>query len=110
MVLQSIAMKAYSSALESGSKIQRGNGLASELNKSDKASESFAETIQNSLREVNEMENQKSGMIEAFASGEQQNVHELMISLQKAGVAVSMTSAVRNKVLESYRELMRIQF
>ena len=45
-----------------------------------------------------------------FASGKTQNVHELMISLQKAGLAMDMTSAVRNKVMNAYQELMRIQF
>jgi flagellar hook-basal body complex protein FliE len=33
-----------------------------------------------------------------------------MVSLQKAGMAMRMTSAVRNKVLEGYRELMKMQF
>jgi len=56
------------------------------------------------------MQGEKSKMITSFASGETQNVHELMITLQKAGLAVSMTSAVRNKVMEAYRELSRIQF
>ncbi|MFW5734480.1 MAG: flagellar hook-basal body complex protein FliE, partial [Oceanidesulfovibrio sp.] len=42
--------------------------------------------------------------------GEKQNVHELMISLQKASVAMSLTSAVRGKVMEAYKEIMRTQF
>ena len=33
-----------------------------------------------------------------------------MISLQKASIAVSMTSTVRNKVLEAYKELSQISF
>ncbi len=49
-------------------------------------------------------------MITSFASGETQNVHELMISMQKASLAVNLTSAVRNKVLEAYRELSKLQF
>ncbi len=49
-------------------------------------------------------------MIAYFASGEQQNVHELKISLQKAGLAMNMTTAVRNKALEAYKELARMQF
>ncbi len=70
----------------------------------------FSETLRQSLGAVNDMQTQKSSMIEAFASGETQNVHELMITLQKAGLAVNMTSAVRNKVLEAYKELTRLQF
>ena len=70
----------------------------------------FSETLKSSLNSVNDMQAQKNQMIESFASGETQNVHELMISLQKAGLAVNMTSAVRNKVLEAYKELTRLQF
>ncbi|MCH5277287.1 MAG: flagellar hook-basal body complex protein FliE [Desulfovibrionaceae bacterium] len=70
----------------------------------------FAETLRDSLTTVNDMQTQKKTMIEAFASGETQNVHELMITMQKAGLAVNLTSAVRNKVLEAYRELSRLQF
>jgi flagellar hook-basal body complex protein FliE len=32
-----------------------------------------------------------------------------MISLQKAGLAMKMTSAVRNKAMEAYKELMQIR-
>jgi len=33
-----------------------------------------------------------------------------MITLQKTGLAMDMASAVRNKVMQAYQELMRIQF
>ena len=71
---------------------------------------SFGQTLTDSLTEVNSLQKQKNAMITSFASGETQNVHELMISMQKASVAVSMTSAVRNKVLEAYKEMSKIQF
>jgi len=48
--------------------------------------------------------------VESFAAGKDHNVHELMIQLQKAGLAMSMTSAVRNKILASYQELTKMQF
>ena len=71
---------------------------------------SFADTLRVSLGKVNDLQSVKDTMVESFASGETQNVHELMISLQKAGLAVNMTAAVRNKVLEAYKELTRLQF
>ena len=70
----------------------------------------FADTLRDSLTTVNDMQSQKSAMIQSFASGETQNVHELMITMQKAGLAVNLTAAVRNKVLEAYRELSKLQF
>ena len=63
---------------------------------------SFGETFENSLAKVHELQNEKTQAVESVASGEPQNMHELMITLQKAGPAMSLTSAVRNKVLEAY--------
>lgn len=71
---------------------------------------SFSGTVKNSLNKVSELQTEKSAAIEDFASGRTQNVHELMITLQKAGLAMNLTSAVRGKVLEAYKELSRMQF
>ncbi len=46
----------------------------------------------------------------SFSVFESQNVHELMITLQKAGLDMQMTSAVRNKLLESYKQIMQMPF
>lgn len=71
---------------------------------------SFTGTVKNSLNRVNELQSAKSAAIEDFAAGRTQNVHELMITLQKAGLAMSLTSAVRSKVMEAYKELSHMQF
>lgn len=106
MATSPLAIKAYTAASELLNKRPQQN-----LGISDKAAtKSFASTIEDSMAKINDMQLEKGHMIEDFASGKTQNVHELMISLQKAGLAMDMTSAVRNKVLSAYQELMRIQF
>lgn len=71
---------------------------------------SFSNTVKNSLNRVNELDKAKNQAIEDFASGRRQNVHELMITMQKSSMAMKLTSAVRNKVLEAYKEISRMQF
>ena len=44
-----------------------------------------------------------------FALGETQSTHDLTIALQKASTALQYTMAIRNKVLEAYKEIMQIQ-
>lgn len=44
-----------------------------------------------------------------FALGETENTHDLMIALQKASTALQYTVAIRDKLMESYREIMQIQ-
>ncbi len=107
MAVSPMAIKAYSAASEL---LNNPKSLDGKKKSAGEAGQSFAETIEDSLTKVNEMQADKSRMIQDFASGKSQNVHELMISLQKAGLAMDMTSAVRNKVMQAYQELMRMQF
>ena len=44
-----------------------------------------------------------------FALGETDNAHDLGIALQKASSALQYTIAVRDKLMEAYRELMQMQ-
>jgi flagellar hook-basal body complex protein FliE len=107
MAVSPLAIKAYSAASEL---LNNPKSLDAKNKSTKEATQSFAETIEESLAKVNEMQMDKSLMIQDFASGKNQNVHELMITLQKAGLAMDMTSAVRNKVMQAYQEIMRIQF
>ena len=109
MNIQQLGLKAYSTALSNFTKVQQ-SAQAGHINVSQQQPSSFTETLNDSLKKVNDLETEKRHMITSFASGETQNVHELMITLQKAGLAMNMTAAVRNKVLEAYKELSRVQF
>ncbi len=44
-----------------------------------------------------------------FALGESDSTHDLTIALEKANVALQYTVAIRDKVLEAYKELMQMQ-
>ena len=44
-----------------------------------------------------------------FATGESDNLHELMITLEEAKIALSLAVEVRNKILDAYQEILRMQ-
>ena len=109
MSIQSVGLRAYIGALRNFADEQQ-SVLARMPDKSAARENNFADVLSKSLEKVNDLQSERSGLITSFASGENQNVHELMIAMQKAGLAMNMTSAVRNKVLEAYKELSRMQF
>ncbi len=109
MIVKSVAMQAYQNALKTQQTAQ-GLGFASAKKMPHQQDTGFMNAMKGSLEKVNEMQNQKSSLVESFAAGKDTNVHELMISLQKAGLAMSMTSAVRSKILAGYQELTKMQF
>ncbi|MEI2420420.1 flagellar hook-basal body complex protein FliE, partial [Arthrospira platensis SPKY2] len=45
----------------------------------------------------------------AFLAGESNNLHQTMIASQEASVAFTLMVEMRNKVMEAYQELMRLQ-
>ena len=45
-----------------------------------------------------------------FAVGERQNLHEIMITSEKAGISFKLLMEIRNNLLEAYKEIMRMQF
>ena len=109
MSIQAIGLKAYTQALNNFAKTEKA--VTSTTSAPAKTKDAgFADMLTSSLEKVNDLQQQRSEMVTAFASGQNQNVHELMISIQKAGLAMNMTAAVRNKVLEAYKELSRMQF
>lgn len=45
----------------------------------------------------------------SLAKGEAINLHDVTIAAQKASIAVSLTTQVRDKAVEAYQEMMRMQ-
>ncbi len=69
----------------------------------------FSDIFKKSLAEVNAAQNQSDKLTGQLVTGEVQNVHEVMIASQKANLSLQMTVQVRNKVVEAYQEVMRMQ-
>lgn len=110
MAISPIAINAYRSAMNQTSTAQGVERKVSQALGGGAPKTSFMDQLQHSVSDVNAEQVKKDQMVSSFASGENQNVHELMIQLQKAGVAMSMTSTVRNKVLDMYKELVKMPF
>jgi len=108
MAISRLALAAYQNAQTQYGEIE--TKVVRSMEQPAAPMEGFSQTLADSLKRVNGMQNEKNDMVEAFAAGKNQNVHELMINLQKASSAMQMTTAVRGKLLEAYKELVKIQF
>lgn len=57
---------------------------------------------------VNDLSVQSDQAIQKLATGENRNLHETMIAVEKASISFQFMSQVRNKALEAYQEVMRM--
>ena len=58
---------------------------------------------------VQAAQNESEKMTSQLVTGEVQDIHEVMIASQKASISLQLTVQVRNKVVEAYQEVMRMQ-
>ena len=70
---------------------------------------SFAEVLKNSMEEVNRIQNQASEMQVKYVTGKIDNLADVMIAVEEANLAFQATMQIRNKILEAYQELSRMQ-
>ncbi len=70
---------------------------------------SFIETLSDSIQKVNELQKEADVAIEKLATGESNSVHGAMLAVSKADTAFRLTMQVRNKMVEAYQEVMRMQ-
>ena len=73
------------------------------------AGKTFGDFLQESIAQVNSSQHEANIAMEKLASGESQNLHETLLSVEKADIAFRTMNQVRTKVLDAYKEIMKMQ-
>lgn len=71
--------------------------------------QSFTDLLSKAVGNVNADQVGADQSIATYLSGRQDNLHETMIQLEKADVSLRLLVNVRNKAVDAYREIMRMQ-
>ncbi|QQR81117.1 MAG: flagellar hook-basal body complex protein FliE [Deltaproteobacteria bacterium] len=96
-------------SLQSIEELKKSDPSLSGLTNSKKQS-GFAEMVSQGIQSVNHEMNEATKVSESFMMGEKKyDIHEVMISLEKADLSFRYMAQVRNKVLDAYNEVMRMQ-
>ena len=69
----------------------------------------FGETISDFIQAVNDKSKESSELVSDVIQGKSQNLHEAMVSLEESGLSFKLMLEIRNKLLESYKEVQRMQ-
>ena len=89
------------------------NELDSKLFKSDLSGadnrKSFSEMLSSSISEVNGLQQDADTAIQKLVTGESKNLHETLLAVEKADIAFKAMNQVRMKVIDAYKEVMRMQ-
>jgi flagellar hook-basal body complex protein FliE len=70
----------------------------------------FLETLHHALDEVDRLQNQAQGQVSSLLEGNGMDVHSAMIAVEKADLSFQLMLQVRNKIVQAYQEISRMQF
>lgn len=69
----------------------------------------FGQVLSEAMQDVNKAQLESNEQIHQMLSGDIQDVHSAMIAVQKADLSFQMMMQVRNKLIDAYQEIMRMQ-
>lgn len=73
------------------------------------ADRSFSELLQQATEQVNQTQQEAEKAARDFALGETQSIHDTMITLERADLSLRLLTQIRNKAVEAYQDMMRMQ-
>lgn len=69
----------------------------------------FGSLLSDQIKKTNELQHKSDIEVQKFLTGESENIHDMMIAMEEATIALEMTTQVRNKIVEAYQELKNMQ-
>jgi flagellar hook-basal body complex protein FliE len=69
----------------------------------------FADTLKDAVGSVNTLQKQADVKAQELATGKTDNIQDVMVSAEKADIALRLMVNVRNKIIDAYQDVMKMQ-
>lgn len=82
---------------------------SSQLKVEGKKDPSFKELLKEYIQKVMDVETEAMSEVEKLVKNETSDLHNVMISIEKADLTFQLMMQIRNKIISAYEEIMRMQ-
>ncbi len=87
----------FNPALLSDNKVKQTSGV------------SFGDILKKAVDEVNNYQKNAEKMSADYAAGKTDNINDVIIAAEKADISLRLTIDIRNKIVDAFKEIMRMQ-
>lgn len=77
--------------------------------RSEPKTRSFSDVLMESIEKVNALQKEADDAIEELLLGKNKDIVQTMITMEKADISFKLMMQVRNKIIQAYEEIMRMQ-
>lgn len=89
--------------------LQETRPAPSQAGGADAVARSFGDLLQQKLAELNNLQQQADALTTGYLAGKVEDVHQVMLALEEADLSLQLAMQVRNKAVEAYQEISRMQ-
>jgi flagellar hook-basal body complex protein FliE len=90
-------------------RVMEQEGMSAGAAPGPEGAHSFSDLMRQSVAQVNEYQHEADRAINELVAGRSKNIHETMLTIERADTSLKLMTQVRNKILDAYREIMRMQ-
>jgi flagellar hook-basal body complex protein FliE len=84
-------------------------GREANVTPSKEDAKTFSALLKDSFEQVNQHQVEADTAIKNLVAGRTKNIHETLLAVERADSSLKMAMQVRNKILDAYKEIMRMQ-
>jgi flagellar hook-basal body complex protein FliE len=70
----------------------------------------FGATLKNAINKVDQLQQNSDASTTQLVQGDRQDIHNVMIAVEKADIAFQLMMQVRNKIVNAYQDVSKLQF
>ncbi len=111
--LRNFDSESWSKSADIGKSLETGPGSFDIKNEkleiTHETPKSFSQMLNESMSEVNQLQKDANTAIERLVTGKSKDISETMLMVEKADIAFKAMNQIRSKVIEAYKEIMRMQ-
>ncbi len=110
--MDGLSIRQGQSLLNTGNTVSetRANNMAPPgVNAPAEGSGSFKNVLRDAINETNSLQKSADVKVQELATGKTTNIPEVMMQVEKADIALRLMTQVRNKIIDAYQEVMKMQ-
>jgi flagellar hook-basal body complex protein FliE len=108
MVIEPTSLSALMPSVDNSNRVNAGT-FVNPLRQNQTKSTSFSEIFSNGIEEVNKQLLTSQVDLQSMAAGKTENLHQIMIRLEESRLSFQLMMQVRNRLLEAYQDVMKMQ-
>ena len=94
---------------ETATQVRNDKINAESVDNPNQGVKSFAQTLETAVNSVNQLQVKSDVEMQRLATGKTKNIPEVMIAAEKADISFKLLMQVRNKIIDAYQEVMKMQ-